>query len=444
MAGARTSALKALLRVDQEQGYSNLVLDSELEKEAFPSRDRALVSALFYGVLEKRVALDYQLGFYSKYPLRKLSPTVREILRLGLYQLRFMGRIPPSAAVNESVKLAKENGEYRAAGFVNAVLRSAQREPERVKLPDPEREPVFWRSVFYSCPEKLIYFWRKGYGNELTDEILRGISQKPELFVRVNNLRTTPGRLAELFREAGCEAEPALWPDGALCLKNAGDIRNSQLFSDGLYHVQDLSSQLCCSILSPKPGEHVADVCAAPGGKAFTIAERMENRGTVEAFDLYPARVGLIESGARRLGISIIHAAVRDASRPGDAAAEADRVLCDAPCSGLGVIRRKPEIRHKFMGSIDSLPDLQYRILCNSSACVKSGGILVYSTCTLNPAENGEVADKFLRENGGFEPLSVPLPDGIRRRFSEPEHQLTLFPQAGGSDGFFVSAFRRK
>lgn len=444
MASARKTALKALLRVDRESGYSNLVLDSEFGADGLPARDRALAAALFYGVLEKRITLDYFLSFYSKIPLGKLSPAVLEILRLGLYQLRFLDRIPPSAAVNESVRLAKENGEFRAAGFVNAVLRGALREPEKAKLPDPEREPLRWRSVYYSCPEPLVVFWRNAYGPALADDILQGMSQKADLFLRANTTRISSAALAEGLRGEGVETEPAPWPEDALRVKNSCDVRASSLFSQGLFHVQDISSQLCCRVLNPQPGELAADVCAAPGGKTFTLAELMENCGRVEAFDLYDARVGLIRSGAERLGLSSVHPSARDALSPAEGLLPADRVLCDAPCSGLGVIRRKPEIRYKFPASIDSLPDLQYRILCRSSSRLKRGGTLVYSTCTLNPAENGEIADRFVHENADFEPLAFSLPSGVRRRLPEPENQLTLFPQPGGPDGFFLSAFRKK
>ena len=444
MAGARSPALKALLRVEEEKGYSNLVLDAALGATALSPRDRALAAAIYYGVLERRITLDYILGFYSRTPVAKLSPAVREILRVGAYQLRYLERVPASAAVNECVKLAKENGEARAAGLVNAVLRSMLREPDKARFPDRKAQPLRWRSVFYSCPEDLISFWQKSYGACLADKILEGTAAKPDLFLRVNNTRISEQQLLDKLHGEGIDAEPAPWPDGAVRVRGAGDLRRSGCFADGLFHVQDIASQLCCRILAPEPGERVLDVCAAPGGKTFTLAERMENRGEIEAFDLYPARVRLIQTGAGRLGLSIVHAASRDAAAPQPGPDPADRVLCDVPCSGLGVIRRKPEIRYKFEASIDSLPDLQYRILSKASESVRNGGVLVYSTCTLNPAENEGVAGRFTRENRCFEPLALSLPEGVERAHGEPENQLTLFPRAGGSDGFFISAFRKR
>lgn len=444
MPGARSAALKALLRVDGEEGYSNLVLDSTLESLNLNHPDRALATTIFYGILERRITLDYIIGLFSKTPVRKMSPAVREILRIGVYQIRYLEKIPESAAVNESVKLAKKNGEFRASGFINAVLRNYLRNPDKVRLPDEREEPLKFRSVLYSCPEDLIVFWQKHYGEVCTDQILKGLVEKPDVFIRVNNTRISEEQLIEKLREEGIEAEPVLWPDHALCLSNAGEIRRSECYQNGLFHVQDLSSQLCCQMLDPHPGERILDVCAAPGGKTFTLAERMENSGEVFAFDLYEGRVGLIQKGAQRLGLSVVHAEVRDAAEPKDNLEPADRVLCDVPCSGLGVIRRKPEIRYKFPMTIDSLPDLQYRILCRSSDLVKSGGILVYSTCTLNPEENSNVTERFLKENRDFEPLALPLPKEVKHVVSEPENQITLIPHVHGSDGFFISAFRKR
>ena len=445
MAGARSAALKALLRVETEDSYSNLVLDSVLDSSGLDGRDQALATAIFYGVLEKRITLDSIIGTFSRTPVRKLSPTVREILRVGVYQIRYLEKIPPSAAVNECVTLAKKNGEFRAAGFVNAVLRNLLRSPEKVRLPDENREPVRYRSIRYSCPEELVTFWREQYGPETADRILRGSSEKPDFFIRVNNTRTSEQQLLERLRAEGIEAEPVPWPEGALRVtKNAGALRNSPCFQEGLFHVQDLASQLCCRALDPQPGERVVDVCAAPGGKTFTLAERMENRGEVVSCDVYPQRVRLVDSGAKRLGLTAVHAQVRDAADPQEKLPPAARVLCDVPCSGLGVIRRKPEIRYKFPMSLDSLPDLQYRILCKSAALVERGGVLVYSTCTLNPAENAGVAGRFLREAEDFEPLPLCLPGGIERAVEEPPHQLTLIPEPHGSDGFFISAFCKR
>lgn len=444
MGNARASALGALLRVELDKGYSNLVLDHALKSTPLSDADRALATAIFYGVLERRITLDYYIGCFSKIPMKKMSPKTREILRMGVYQILFLQRIPAPAAVNECVELAKKNGEFRSAGFINAVLRSLLRKLGELPQPDPKKEPLKYLSVKYSCPEWLISLWREAYGEDVVVRLLESLTVKPDVFIRVNNTLVTEEQLVErLARENIC-AERVGWPSGALRLKNPGEIGRSSCYSEGLFHVQDLSSQICCTLLAPREGESILDVCAAPGGKTFTLAELMNGRGKVTAFDQYPAKVKLILEGAQRLRLSCVSASVRDAAKPDADLEPADRVLCDAPCSGLGVLRRKPEIRYKLAPALDSLPDLQYLILCRTSELVKKGGILFYSTCTLNPRENSGVVRRFLAEHADFEPLALSLPGAEVRAIAEPDNEWTLMPYANGTDGFFLAAFCRK
>ncbi len=432
---ARTAALEALLQVDVNEGYSNLVLDKTLRAHGLTGRDASFASTLFYGVLERRLTLDYAISRFSRLRLSQLSPKVLEILRLGAYQLLFLDRVPDSAAVNESVELAKTQGQGKASGFVNGVLRSLLRGRESLSWPDD--------SVRCSCPAWLIRLWRAAYGEALTASLLESLAEPAPVFVRVNTCRTTRDALRERLAGEGVASRGTEVSPHALILEKPGSIPALSSFGEGLFHVQDLSSQLAACALGARPGERVIDVCAAPGGKSFTIAEEMENEGELLAFDKYKGKVRLIASGAQRLGLTIVRAAARDAEAPGEALAPADRVLCDAPCSGLGIIRRKPEIRYKEKSTLDSLPDLQYRILCEASRLVKPGGTLLYSTCTLSPAENGEVADRFLQEHRDFLPAPLRLPQGLERAISEPEHQLTLFPPVHGTDGFFLSRFQK-
>ncbi len=444
MNNARSAALSALLHVDVNEGYSNLVLDKTLASFSLESRDKALASAIFYGVLERRITLDYIIGQFSKTPVKKLSPQVLEILRMGVYQILYLEKIPKSAAVNESVNLAKENHLVKASGFINAVLRSLLRDIDRIKMPDAQMEPLLYLSVEYSYPQWLIAFWQKVYGEECTLGLLKSSLNKPPVFARVNNTVISEENLIDKLNSEGIKANTITWPDHAIELQNIGAIRNSQSFQEGLFHIQDLSSQICCSLLNPKSGQRVIDVCAAPGGKAFTLAEIMGDRGELLAFDQYKGKVGLIQQGAKRLGLSVIHAAVRDAVGAEEAMEPADRVLCDVPCSGLGIIRRKPEIRYKLQSVLDSLPDLQYRILCKSSQLVKSGGVLIYSTCTLNPKENFQVAAKFIENNNEFEPFTLIVPDAFPHVIDEPDNQFTMMPHVHGTDGFFVAAFQKR
>lgn len=440
-ANARLIALQALLRVHKDDGYSNIVLNQTLKKAGLNARDAGFVSALFYGVLERMMTLDYMIQRYSKIPLKKISPDVLEILRLAFYQLCYMDKVPPSAAVNEAVSLARLRRQEKAAGFINAVLRSFVRAGSSAQLPEGDSRRAL--SIRHSCPEWIIALWQNAYGQQTAKKLLEQLAGRPPLTIRANNLKSSAEELSHELEERGLPVKRVAYIEGALQLKDTGSIETNAAFREGKFHVQDLASQICCLALGPKPGECVIDVCSAPGGKAFTIAERMENQGELLAFDLYEAKVNLIREGARRLGITILKADVRDAANPETELPPADRVLCDVPCSGLGILRRKPEIRYKNPESLDSLPDLQYRILRSSARLCKPQGVLLYSTCTLNPAENGRVADRFLREHPDFAPLPLLLPQQLIRNSFEPEHQLSLMPHLHGTDGFFLSAFKR-
>jgi 16S rRNA (cytosine967-C5)-methyltransferase len=441
---AREVALKALLRVDENEGYSNLVLDKALRSSELAPRDKALTSALFYGTLERRITLDAALRPYLRNPKDKLNIAVKDILRMAAYQIYYMDRIPDSAAVNEAVFLTKEAGKEKAAGFVNGLLRNLLRQKEKTPFPPQQGSRLQQMSVRYSCPEWLIERWEKTYGTATVEAMLQDSFSRPPLYARVNTLKTSSDALIDALQEEGITAKKISWLPDALELTHTGSIAQNGCFQKGLFHIQDLASQLCCHLLGAQPGEHIYDVCAAPGGKTFTIAQLMRDTGEIHAFDQYRGKVGLIRKGADRLGICCVTAAMRDAVGDCTPLPPADRVLCDVPCSGYGILRRKPEIRYKSRETIDSLPDLQYRILCKSAALVRQGGTLLYSTCTLNPMENGGNAGRFLREHLDFRGVSLCLSKGVLRTISEPDNQLTLFPQTNHTDGFFISVFRKE
>ena len=435
---ARGVALDALLSMENNEGYSNLVIDQALRSAGLDRRDAALASTIFYGVLERKLTLDYYLKSCLKDPKKKLDKVARMALRCGAYQICYLDRIPDSAAVNETVNVVKARGKASLSGFVNGVLRNLIRNKESLQLPDGE--DVRALSLRYSVPQELIQLWQRSYGNEITKSILASFEEKSELFLRVNTQKTTPEELKASLAEQNAELETMPFPSGSAILREQGSPASLPQFAEGLFHVQDLSAQLVCEILNPRPGEMICDCCAAPGGKSFTLAEKMNGTGSVVAFDLHPNRVKLIEDGAKRLGLTNITARTADMTKPINDAPRADKVLCDVPCSGFGVIRRKPEIRYKSLASVKELPQLQYDILRNAADLLKPGGMLVYSTCTLNPAENGEVARRFLEENPGFAPTNIELP-GVRRVISEPDHHFTMMPFSGASDGFFAAAF---
>jgi 16S rRNA (cytosine967-C5)-methyltransferase len=446
-ATSRGVALDILLRVERDKAYSNLLLDAELCAGKIDSRDAAFVTALVYGVLEKSICLDFFIAHYAKRGVRDIAPVVRSILRLGAYQLIFLDRVPASAAVGESVTLAKTRGETHAAGFVNAVLREIARNLSALPFPDEKRDRKRFLHIKYSCPQWLLTKWMKEYGEENTLGILRGLEERPASVLRVNTLKTTPEDLiahlsAEGINVRGVDSVTASMLPGALESDRLPDLRRSPAFCGGLFTVQNTASQLCCLAAGAKPGDKVLDLCAAPGGKSFTLAFYMQNKGEILACELYQSRLRLIEEGAKRLSVDIVKTLKNDACVHNPALGEADIVLCDVPCSGLGVIGRKPEIRYKKPEEFDGLPDLQYAILCEGASHVKDGGTLVYSTCTLSRAENDNIVSRFLEEYKAFFPA---LPETLRglAGVGTGVEGVTLFPHITHSDGFFIAVFKK-
>lgn len=427
----RNAALTALMHVGENEGYSNIVLDKTLKQFDFDKRDKALVSQLFYGVLENKLSLDYYIRCFLKRPDAELNAVVQEILRIAVYQCIYLDKIPENAIVDEAVKAVKELKRDGLTGFVNGLLRELLREKDSISLPQGDSLQAL--SLRFSVPEPLISMWVQAYSKPVTEKLLASFEEKSKTYVRLNTLR------AEDL--PGAKAYSAL--PGAYCFSEGGNPAETEAFAQGLYHVQDLSSQYLCAILNPQKDELVMDVCAAPGGKSFTISQLMEGTGKVYAYDLYKGRVGLIRSGAYRLGLNNILASIRDGRSEKCEISDADRILCDVPCSGFGTIRRKPEIRYKDLKALKDLPELQYDILEKSSRHLRKGGTLVYSTCTLNPAENGDIAKRFLMEHPEFSPKAITVPKGLSRSIEEPENQLTMMPFAGDTDGFFVAVFSR-
>lgn len=438
---ARRTALELLLKTEQKGAFSNLALDAALSGMTLEQRDKSFISALYYGVLERRITLDYVVSAYSDRPVAKISADILCILRMGLYQLVYMDAIPDSAAVNESVKLVEQVGKKSAKGFVNAVLRHFIRDGKKIHFPDKETSPSEYLSVFYSCPEWLVRQWLDDYGQLRTNQILSASLGRPPVTLRVNTIKITTEELLQRLEKEG--ANVRLHPTISDCIVfcGGGSVEAFPSYQDGLFFVQDIASQLCCRVLAPQKGERLLDICAAPGGKSFSCALLMENDGELLACDLYPKRLKLLEDGAKRLGLSIIRTVAANGMEHHEELAGADKVLCDVPCSGLGVIRRKPEIKYKSPSELDRLPEIQYRILCNASGYVRAGGSLLYSTCALSKRENENVVLRFLKEHHEFQAkpfsLSSVFSDGAERGMA------TLFPEPNGSDGFFIALLQR-
>lgn len=437
MADARLTVIKLLLRMESSESYSNILLDNALTESGLSERDKAFAAAMFYGVTERKMTLDYIIGQNSRLPFSQIDPTAVVILRAGFYQILYMPSVPESAAVNESVKLCKKLHLFNAQGFVNGMLRNFIRNGKNVDYNG--LEPAERLSVEYSCPQWITRKWTAEYGEELAAKALKASLGAPPIFARVNNIKVTDDELVKSLKKEGIKATVNPRLAGCVRLEKTGDIEKSAAYKDGLFHVQDVSSQLCCLTLKPIVNETVLDICAAPGGKSFTMAELMGNNGRIISMDLYEARAGLIAKGAERLGLRIIEPRANNAVKFNGELPQADKVLCDVPCSGLGVIRRKPEIKYKDEKEFEELPRLQKAILDVSAQYVKKGGTLVYSTCTLSRAENDEVAQEFANTHPDFSPIVQPIPYAG----ADNSPMRTFFPEEDGGDGFFTASFRR-
>jgi 16S rRNA (cytosine967-C5)-methyltransferase len=411
MKNSRLIAFEILCDVLKNDAYSNIAIDKALRSV---ESDKAFVSSLVYGVIERKITLDYIINPYLK---GKTKPKVKIILYIGAYQIYFMDKVPNHASINESVQLAKNVGCAYYSKLINAVLHKIDDNLIDIDLLDD-------LSIKYSCPQHLINMLTKAYGEQNTLSFLQSINQKPPVFAVPNHLYVDTDECLYELNNCGIEGEIV---DNAIMLTSAFDLSKCKPFDDGLFHIEDLSSFNCANALDVGENQIVIDVCSAPGGKAFTIAENMNNTGKLYAFDLYEHRVNLIKNGAKRLGITNIEASVNDALVFNSALPMADRVLCDVPCSGFGIVRRKPEIRYKNLDSIKNLPDIQYSILSVSAKYLKVGGKLVYSTCTLNKRENENVVAKFLQFDSSFKLLS----------------EKTIFPSNNGGDGFYYAVLER-
>ncbi len=437
----RAVAAHTLAEFHRRDGYSNAVLDELLGRDTFLMMDRALLSRLFYGVIERRMTLDFLLSECSSTPIKKMHPLVRETLRVAVYQLVYMDRIPPSAAVNEAVTAVRQLKQAHAAGFVNGVLRAVTRKKDELLAQLPETDEGL--SVRYSCPIEWIEFWREAYGDTRMREILTSINEEAPEYVRFNTLLGDEKMWCETLEDLGITYEKVPYLPSAFRLKCAYLLNQLESEQKNWYYYQDIASQWAIVALDPQPDERVADVCAAPGGKSFTAAQTMGDRGEILSCDVYAHKCETMAERAKQYGISVMHTRVRDASEPcaPEHRAAFDRVLCDVPCSGLGVIRRKPEIRYRSVASIADLPSLQYTILEKSAEMVRPGGVLQYSTCTLNPAENERVVERFLREHPEFSRRLLPIPSVFEALGIPQSHMVTLFPSVHGSDGFFLAGF---
>ena len=423
MYNVREAAFRILNKCGSAEQYSNLALDTALQRGDFSPSDRGLLTTLVYGTIERQLTLDHCIGALSARKADAIDLDTRILLRLGLYQLAYLDRIPDHAAVNETVAIAPK----RSRAFVNAILRAFLRANKQISFPDRTSAPMDYLSVRYSFHPDICRAFCDAYGFDRTESMLDAFCGRAPLTLRVNTLRITRDGLLERLTDAGYTPKPTPECKSGIVLEST-PVTALPGFDEGWFFVQDEASQLCVEALNALPNTRVLDTCACPGSKSFGAAADMQNTGTLIACDLHANKLSLVRSGAERLGISILKTEARDArEHRADWDASFDRVLCDVPCSGFGVFAKKPELRYKSPQKSEALPDIQLAILKTAAHYVKEGGRLVYSTCTLLPRENGENVNRFLSEHPDFTLL----------------RERTLFPDTDGTDGFYFAVLQR-
>ncbi len=432
---ARKTALGALIACRKQGAWSDGVLKEYTLTHHLDRRDAALAAQLCYGVLQNRGLLDHHLGNLVKGKLKDLQPVVLDILRLGLYQILFLDKIPPSAAVNEAVEQGKKYANARAAGLINGVLRNALRQKEKLTPP----EDLFVR---YSHPKELVDLLAREMTAEELEMVLRADNDAPETVVQLNPLKGTMEQLHKEISEAGGTSKDHPWLENCVLVSGVGSLDKLAAFREGRFYVQDAASRLAVRCAGIFPGMKVLDACAAPGGKSFAAAVDMKNQGELTSCDIHKHKLSLIEKSGERLGFTCVTVKHQDAAQfVPEWAGQMDVVLVDAPCSGLGIIRKKPDIRYKELGQTAALPDIQLKILNNQARYVKKGGVLLYSTCTILRRENQGVVEAFLKENPDFILEPLPLPESIH---NDGSGMLRLLQGQYHTDGFFICKMRRK
>lgn len=441
---AREGALLVLYEINEKDAFSNIALNKELRSKSYKQLDKNLITELVYGVLENQIYIDYIIKQFSTFKIEKMNPYTLNLLRLGIYQLLFLDKIPSFAAINETVNLSKRYYK-RTTGFINGVLRNIQRNKKNIKLPNPKKDIIKYLSVKYSHPEWLVKTFLDNFDRDFTEGLLKANNASPELYIRINTLKIGIDDCIKLLIDEGYTIKQSPFIKEAVIIKGLYNIEQSDLYKKGYIQIQDFSSMLVSKILDPKEGDFVIDVCSAPGGKAAHMAQLMNNKGVIIARDIYDYKLKFVEENAKRLGITIIKTENFNGNNLDKRLlGKADKVLVDVPCSGLGVIRRKPEIKYrKQPNDIGSITAMQYDILKNASRYIKLNGELVYSTCTINPEENEGIMQKFLDHNLDY--ILVDINEKYKN-FIPGEHtknMIQLYPNVHNVDGFFVSKIKR-
>lgn len=437
---SREIAYKVLLDIEKNKNYSNMAINKHFKDVKLSNQDRGLATEIIYGVIENKYYIDYMIDKLSKVKTNKMEIYVKTLLRMGIYQIMFLNSISDYAAVNETVNLAKKKNS-KVSGFINGILRNVIRQKEtigEIKIKDD----IDYLAVKYSYDKWMIRNWMIHFGKDFTKELLEANGQRPSIYLRTNTLKITRDELIEKLEQQNVKASKVHVVDEAIKVENLKDIENNVLYKEGLFTIQDISSMLVGKVMNPKEKSLVLDVCSAPGGKTTHIATLMKNTGQVVSRDIYEHKLKLIKASSKRLNLTNVDVQEFDGlSLDKDSIGKFDYVLADVPCSGLGIIRRKPEIKYKEKEEFRDLPPIQKKILENASKYVKKGGTLIYSTCTIQDNENIDVINEFLQKNKNFE--LAPIDEVKVDLDNQEKGYMKIYPNVHEMDGFFISKLIR-
>lgn len=437
---AREIAYKVLLDIEKNKNYSNMAINKHFKDVKLSNQDRGLATEIIYGVIENKYYIDYMIDKLSKVKTNKMEIYVKTLLRMGIYQIMFLNSISDYAAVNETVNLAKKKNS-KVSGFINGILRNVIRQKETIGS-IKVKDDIDYLAIKYSYDKWMIRNWMIHFGREFTEELLEANSQRPSIYLRTNTLKITRDELIEKLEKQNIKASKVNVVDEAIKVENLKDIENNSLYKEGLFTVQDISSMLVGKVMNPKENSFVLDVCSAPGGKTTHMATLMNNTGQVVSRDIYEHKLKLIKASCKRLNLTNVDVEEYDAMKMDkDSIGKFDYVLADVPCSGLGIIRRKPEIKYKEKEEFRDLPPIQKKILENASKYVKKGGTLIYSTCTIQDSENIDVINEFLQKNKNFE--LAPIDEVNVDLDNQEKGYMKIYPNVHEMDGFFISKLIR-
>lgn len=444
MKTVREQIVDLLIEVERDKSYAQLSLKKALVD--LDIRDKALATEVFYGTLKYGIQIDYWLNQYSKTPVKKMKPLIRNLLRMSVYQMLHLDKIPVSAVINEAVKIAKKRKFQGLSGFVNGLLRQIDRERENLSFPSEKEGLSYALSIQYSIPEWIMEMWLKRYDKETVQKIGEALNKRAEVCGRINTLKGSKEELIEILEKEQVKVEEGHLLEEAFYLKKVDNLQNLDSFKAGAWTVQDESAMLVAHVMAPQKGEHILDMCSAPGGKSMHMATLMENEGEIIACDVHGHKLELIEKNAKRLGIKIIKPTLQDGMVLNeDFVGKFDKVLLDAPCSGLGIMKRKPDIRlHKTEEDLKEIVAIQKALLKNAVSYLKPNGRLVYSTCTISYEENEKMVQEAIKEYSlELENIVDTIPKLIQYAV-EDEGMIQILPHMADTDGFFIASFKRR